>query len=111
MTGDSEFRSSEQEVLRLLEECAELRRTLKTISAQIGRMENRAKRAFPGVAEKARVRSAQKVLKSDAPSMPPEQALAEFDAIVKLAASGATEEANAHFETSPRPTYSQSPKN
>jgi hypothetical protein len=32
---DPEFRTPEQEVLKLLEECAELRRTLKTISAQL----------------------------------------------------------------------------
>jgi hypothetical protein len=51
---DPEFRTPEQEVLKLLEECAELRRTLKTISAQLGRMENRMKRAFPTVAAQAR---------------------------------------------------------
>jgi hypothetical protein len=45
VSGASEFRTPEQGVLRLLEECAELRATLKTISAQIGRMEKRVKTA------------------------------------------------------------------
>ncbi len=58
MSGDTEFRSPEQEVLRLLDECAELRRTLKSISAQVGRMEIRVKRAFPVAAELARDRTA-----------------------------------------------------
>jgi hypothetical protein len=43
---DTEFRTPEQEVLKLLDECAELRTTLKAISAQIGRMEISLKTAF-----------------------------------------------------------------
>ena len=92
MSGDSEFRTPEQEVLKLLEECAELRRTLKTISAQIGRMESRVKRAFPGAAAQVRERKAAtgNLGKSN---LTPEQALAEYDRVVRLAASGASEEA------------------
>jgi len=88
VSGDTEFRSAEQEVLKLLDECAELRRTLKGISAQIGRMETRVKRAFPIVAELARDRTAK-----GAPSISAEQALAEFDRIVVLAGKGGGEEA------------------
>src|SRR5690242_4685535 len=58
MSGDSEFRTPEQEVLKLLEECAELRRILKAISGQIGRMESRVKRAFPAAAAQVRERRA-----------------------------------------------------
>jgi hypothetical protein len=90
--GDTEFRSPEQEVLKLLDECAELRRTLKSISAQIGRMETRVKRAFPIVAELARDRTA-KGAQSSAASISAEQALAEFDRIVALAGEGGGEEA------------------
>jgi hypothetical protein len=72
---DPEFRTPEQEVLKLLEECAELRRTLKTISAQLGRMENRMKRAFPTVAAQARERKVGGTHLSKA-TITPEQALA-----------------------------------
>src|SRR5712664_3418838 len=58
VSGDAEFRSPEQEVLKLLDECAELRRTLKSISSQVGRMEIRLKRAFPVAAELVRDRAA-----------------------------------------------------
>ena len=92
MSGDTEFRSPEQEVLKLLDECAELRRTLKGISAQIGRMETRVKRAFPIVAELARDRTA-KGARSSVASITAEQALAEFDRIVALAGKGGGEEA------------------
>jgi hypothetical protein len=92
VSGDTEFRSPEQEVLKLLDECAELRRTLKGISAQIGRMETRVKRAFPIVAELARDRTA-KGAQSSAASISAEQALAEFDRIVILAGKGGGEEA------------------
>jgi hypothetical protein len=91
VTSDTEFRSGEQEVLKLLEECAELRRTLKVISAQVGRMENRVKRAFPAVTEKLQERQKRSLDKDSLVS--PEEALAEFDGIVSLASSGQTEQA------------------
>jgi hypothetical protein len=100
--GDSEFRTAEQEVFKLLEECAELRRTLKAISAQIGRMESRVKRAFPAVAAQVRVRKASAANSGNA-NLTPEQALAEFDRVVGLAASGANEEAERILEAKSAP--------
>ena len=101
MSSDTGFRTPEQEVLRLLEECAELRRTLKTISAQIGRMENRVKRAFPAVAEQIRERRAG--FRSNRGTITPERALAEFDKVVGLAAAGANEEAERFLESKSGP--------
>jgi hypothetical protein len=63
--------------LKLLEECAELRRTLQTISAQVGRMENRLKRAFPAAATRARERKSGSKHSNKA-SITPEQALANL---------------------------------
>ncbi len=97
MSSDSEFRTPEQEVLKLLEECAELRMTLKTISAQIGRMENRVKRAFPTVAAQARSRKVENTRSSKA-TITPEEALAEFDRIVGLASSGGNRQAERILE-------------
>jgi hypothetical protein len=95
--GDSEFRTPEQEVLKLLEECAELRTTLKTISAQIGRMEKRVKNAFPTVAAQTRSRKVAKTGSNEA-TITPEQALAEFDRVAGLAASGANDDAQKILE-------------
>jgi hypothetical protein len=92
VNGQREFRTPEQEVLKLLEECSELRRTLKTISAQLGRMEIRVKRAFPAAAKQVGVRIASGA-HSASLSISQEEALAEFDRIVRLAATGASEEA------------------
>jgi len=94
MSRDIEFRTPEQEVLKLLTECAELRQTLKTISAQLGRMENRVKRAFPAIAARKTARE-RKVggTRSTEASITAEQAIGEFDRIVELAASGSNEEA------------------
>jgi hypothetical protein len=55
-------------------------------------MENRIKHAFPAAAAEARERRAGGTYFSAA-TMTPEQALAEFDRVVGLAASGANEEA------------------
>lgn len=98
MSGTTDFRTPEEEVLKLLDECTELRRTLKTISTQLGRMENRVKRAFPAAAEKARVR-AKSNRQLTGESILPEEALAEFDRIVGLVASGASEEAERIVES------------
>jgi hypothetical protein len=92
VNGNSEFRGPEQEVLRLLEECAELRATLKAINAQIGRMERRVRNAFPNVATQARHRASGAANLGEA-TITSEQALAEFDRIVGLAASGANDDA------------------
>lgn len=102
MSSDLEFRTPEQEVLKLLEECAELRRTLKAISAQVGRMENRVKRAFPAASAQAHERKARTSRSSEA-TITPEQALAEFDRVVGLAASGANEEAERILEAKSAP--------
>jgi hypothetical protein len=92
VNSGSEFRGPEQEVLKLLEECAELRMTLNAISAQIGRMEKRIKNAFPIVAEQAGSRKVASRRSSKA-SITSEEALAEFDRIVMLAASGDNKQA------------------
>ena len=97
MSSDNEFRTSEQEVLKLLEECVELRRTLKSISAQLGRMENRVKRAFPDVAAHLRMRKADSPDSAKA-SITTEQALAEFERVVGLVTSGKIEEAEKILE-------------
>jgi len=92
----TEFRNADQEVLKLLEECSELRNTLKTISAQLARIENRVKAAFPTAAKKLQERktsSRQKVS-----SLTSDEALAEFDNVVKLASSGETREAESKLE-------------
>jgi hypothetical protein len=97
MSNTTDFRTPEQEVLRLLEECAEIRRTLKTISGQLARMETRVKHAFPSAAEESRERTTRK-LRSNSPSITPQQALVEFDKVAGLAASGAIEEAERILE-------------
>jgi hypothetical protein len=96
VSNESEFRTPEEEVLKLLEECKELRRTLKTISAQVGRMENRVKRAFPAAA--AQVREGRAGSHSREATITQAQALIEFDKIVELAGSGANEEAERALE-------------
>jgi hypothetical protein len=95
--SQSEFRTPEEEVLKLLEECAELKTTLKAISAQIGRMEKRVKNAFPTLAKQARSRKVAGTRPGTA-SITPEEALAEFDRIVELAASGDSKQAERILE-------------
>jgi len=97
VSDDTEFRTPEQEVLKLLEECVELRRTLKTISAQLGRMENRMKRAFPDVAEHAVKRKTDSTHSAKA-TITAEQALAEFEMVVGLVTSGKNKEAEKILE-------------
>lgn len=97
VSGNPEFRTPEQEVLKFLDECAELRQTLKTISAQLSRMEMRMKLAFPGVMEQLQERKAG-MKRSSAASITPEEALSEFDRIVRMAASGASQEAQRTIE-------------
>ncbi|MGZ8395583.1 MAG: hypothetical protein ACXW3X_02870 [Rhodoplanes sp.] len=85
MTNDVEFRSPEEEVVKLLEECGEIRNILKGLSAQLTRIETRLKRAFPSVNTRFSVK------RSTAPSasatITPEQTLAEFDKVVDLVKS------------------------
>jgi hypothetical protein len=97
VSGNMEFRTTEQEVAKLLEECGELKKTLKAISAQIGRMENRVKRAFPTAAAQAREQKTRRTRSKEA-TITPEQALGEFDRVVGLVASGASEEAERILE-------------
>lgn len=99
MTRETEFRSADEEVQKLLEECGELRRTLKTISSQLSRIENRVKGAFPVAAKQMNDRRVAESKKSS--SLTSEQALAEFDHIVMLASSGATSEAENYLERRP----------
>jgi hypothetical protein len=92
VSSGSEFRDSEQEVIKLLEECAEMRRTLKSISGQLGRIESRVKHAFPAATQKVQER---KRARSDvaANTLSSEGALAEFDKLVALVTSGASQDA------------------
>ena len=99
---ETDFRSADQEVIKLLEECGELRRTLKTISSQLSRIENRVKSAFPLAAKQLSERRAAK-FKQKTSSLSSEQALAEFDHIVMLASSGALSEAEIYLERRPSP--------
>jgi hypothetical protein len=86
-----EFRDGQQEVIKLLEECAELRRALKSISGQLGRIENRVKHAFPAATQKVKERKLARLDPNTAP-FSSEAAWAEFDKLVTLAASGANED-------------------
>lgn len=97
MNSESEFRNSDQEVLKLLEECGELKRTLKSINAQLGRIESRVKAAFPKPAKQYQDRKAASARQTNS-SLTPSEALAEFDNVVKLASSGATVEAENYLE-------------
>jgi hypothetical protein len=97
MSNATDFRTPEQEVLKLLEECAEIRHALKSISGQLARMETRVKHAFPAVAQVSRERASRN-LRSSAASITPQEALAEFDKVAGLAASGAIEEAERILE-------------
>jgi cell division septum initiation protein DivIVA len=87
-----EFRDGEQEVVKLLEECAELRRTLKSISGQLGRIENRVKHAFPAATKKVQERKTARANFS-ASTLSAAEALAEFDKLVALVATGASQDA------------------
>jgi hypothetical protein len=97
VTGDFEFRTSEQEVVKLLEECRELRRTLQSIGLQVGRIEKRLKTTFP-LASKTFDERRRAKDRRDQAALSPEIAIAEFDKIVRLAASGATSEAERYVE-------------
>lgn len=104
MSKDTGFRTPEEEVLKFLEECAEIRQALKTISAQVGRIETRAKRAFPTltVARPARERKIVGVNSTKA-SITSEEALVEFDRIVGLASSGSSDEAERTLKSKSAP--------
>ena len=99
MSGETDFRTPEQEILKLLDECSEIRRTLQSMSAQVGRMETRVKRAFPAVADKAQEK-ARGANQSKTSSLSSEQALAEFDRIVELAKAEAAEAERALYAKS-----------
>jgi len=92
MSSEFEFRDSEQEVIKLLEECAEMRRMLKSISGQLVRIESRVKHAFPAATQKVKARE---LARSNAAAHPlsAEDALAEFDKLVALVTSGASHDA------------------
>lgn len=97
MTSDSPFRSSDQEIISLLQECRELKSALVAISAQVSRIERRVKQAFPVIAQRANesVAAKRKITHS---TMSSEEALAEFDRIVEIAASGSRGEAERTLE-------------
>jgi len=82
------FKTPDEEVEQLLEECQKLRGTLAEISGQVARMEKRVKRAFPEPAKRVNDRLLiQSARHSDhsAPSLTHDEALAEFDKAVQLA--------------------------
>ena len=92
MTIEPEFRNKDEEVLKLLDDCQELKQALKTISSQLGRIEARVKHAFPSVAATIKERTLKRS-HTNAPTLRRDQALAEFDKIVSLAATGAEADA------------------
>jgi hypothetical protein len=96
VSSENEFRNTDQEVQKLLEECGELRQTLKTISAQLSRIESRVKTAFPAVAKKIHDRKILN-LKQRESSLTSEQAQIEFDEIVRLAGSNNPSEAEQYL--------------
>lgn len=96
VTSEMQFRTPEEEVRKLLDECSELRRTLKTISSQLSRIETRVKAAFPAVAKSVKERQLANASQKES-SLTSEEALSEFDNIVRLASSGATSDAEAHI--------------
>ena len=94
MSETTSFRTGEQEITKLLQECIELKHTLRTISAQVSRMELRLKRAFPEVAKQIeRRQSDQRAMVKKLPTISPGQALEHFDKVVDLAQDGHNEEA------------------
>ncbi|HEY5279319.1 MAG TPA: hypothetical protein VIJ67_06160 [Pseudolabrys sp.] len=95
--NESDFRTGDEEVLKLLEECGELKRTLKSINSQLGRIENRVKVAFPATAKRHQDRKSAAARQTSS-SLTAAEALAEFDNIVKLASSGATIDAQDYLE-------------
>ncbi|MCA1416643.1 hypothetical protein I6F30_36805 [Bradyrhizobium sp. NBAIM20] len=100
MTNEAPFRTSDEEIERLLEECGELKRTLKSISSQLSRMENRIKAAFPVAAKKIKEQQQARSVQRES-TLSADQAVAEFDKIVQLASSGATSEAETYLARRP----------
>ncbi|MGJ4897488.1 hypothetical protein ACQR2B_17425 [Bradyrhizobium oligotrophicum] len=93
MSGDEgQFRTPEQEVIKLLEDCGDIKRALQLIAAQVNRMEARVKKAFPEAAEKVRQRSAAARVRTGS-SLSQEQAIAEFENVVRLASAGSITDA------------------
>jgi hypothetical protein len=90
MNNSAGFKTPDEEVEQLLEECQKLRATLGEISGQVGRMEKRVKRAFPEparrVSERLRLHSVKHSDRSS-PSLTHEEAQAEFDKVVRIAAN------------------------
>jgi hypothetical protein len=92
-----EFRTLEEEVIKLLEECGELKHALKTISGQLSRMEKRAKVAFPSAAKIVDSRRAS-ARKKTVSSLSSDEAMKRFQGIVDLASRGETAEAERLLE-------------
>ena len=65
---------------------------MAVLDCKVGRIENRMKRPFPAAAAQARERKDRAPRRSNEASITAEHALAEFDRVVGLAASGANEE-------------------
>ena len=86
MNSNFEFRSEEKEVKHLLDECAEIRRALSTMGAQISRMEKRLRLAFPSVAKKLAIEKSAPTQKHNI-VFTEEQALEAFDKLVVAASS------------------------
>lgn len=92
-----EFRNPEQEVLKLLEECGELKQLLKTISGQLSRMEKRVKISFPSVAKAVDERRLL-ARKQTASSLSSDEATRIFQDVVDLASRGEAAEAERLLE-------------
>ena len=95
MNEAPQFRTSDEEISKLLRECSELRQTLKAISAQLARMENRIKLAFPNV-----VHQRQPTRRAPTEtSLSAEDAQLRFNELVALASEGKTLEAERELES------------
>jgi hypothetical protein len=101
MTNQPGFRTSQEEVVKLLEECSELRGALRTISAQLARIESRVKRAFPKEADVVDSRQRKLMGKSNndqGSALTPQEALAEFDQAIRIAESGPSHEVDVFLQ-------------
>lgn len=94
MNEAPQFRTGDEEVSKLLQEVSELRQTLKAISGQLGRMENRIRLAFPKISAQRPARRP----KTDVPSLSSEQASLKFESLVQLASDRRTVDAERELE-------------
>ena len=103
MTSTGGFRTTEEEVSRMLDELAVLRELLREISGRLSRLEMRAKRAFPAVVvtrkETKRANNGRNLL----PQITAAEALQIYDHVVEEARAGEHKKATDLLEQLPLP--------